>query len=145
MGESLLAPRAIPSHPPMPRPSSGPSATPAKLQRARQLRNAATPAERRLWQAIHNDVLGVRVRRQYVILGWIVDFYIPSAALVIEVDGASHDDRADEDARRTACLAAKGLRVIRFSNEEVEHNLPGVVAAIAAALAAPHGPPTSTP
>jgi len=124
----------------MPSRTTGPApnhTTPSTQQRARQLRNAATPAERRLWQAIRNDVLGVRVRRQYVIRGWIVDFYIHSARLVIEVDGSSHDHRADQDALRTAALEAEGLRVMRFRNEEVERNLPGVVAAIAAVLAAP--------
>lgn len=118
-------------------------ARPAKLGYARQLRNAPTPAERRLWKAIHNDVLGVRVRRQHVIRGWIVDFYIPSAALVIEVDGPYHAERIDEDALRTVTLEAEGLRVIRFTNAEVEHNLPGVLAAIVAALQ--HAPPPLPP
>jgi len=111
---------------------------PVKLQRARTMRSAPTPAEYRLWQAIRRDVLGVRVRRQFVIRGWIVDFYIPSAGLVIEVDGPCHTARADDDALRTETLEAEGLRVLRVSNAAVEHNLDAVVAAIVAAL-----PPTA--
>ncbi len=98
------------------------------------MRAAPTRAEHRLWQALRLDALGVRARRQFVIRGWIVDFYIPSAALVIEVDGESHTHRVALDALRSATLEAEGLRVLRFTNAELIDNLPGVLATIAAAL-----------
>ena len=50
-----------------------------------------TEAEGRLWSALRGKSLGCRVRTQHVILGWIVDFYIASAGIVIEVDGDVHD------------------------------------------------------
>ena len=93
-----------------------------------------TPTERRLWAALRRDALGCRVRPQHVIRGWIVDFYIASARLVIEVDGDVHDLQLDEDERRTAALGAEGLRVIRFRNEEVLDALPWVIARIVDAL-----------
>ena len=101
------------------REGSGWLATREKVQRARELRRAQTPAEERLWWLLRAQRLGVEVRRQHVLLGWIVDFYIPAWRLVIEVDGGVHDTSMDEDAARTEALQAEGVRVLRVSNEEV--------------------------
>lgn len=109
-------------------------ADPRKLDLARSFRRDRTPAEDRLWGALCGKALGVRVRNQHVIRGWIVDFYIPRAGLVIEVDGDIHDLQRDEDHRRSLTLEAEGLRVIRFRNEAVLDDLPQVIARIARAL-----------
>ena len=101
---------------------------------AKQLRRELTAAEDRLWGALCGTSLGCRVRNQHVIRGWIVDFYIASARLVIELDGDVHDVSAQEDAQRTITLEHEGLRVLRFRNEAVLDNLAFVVAAIAAAI-----------
>lgn len=50
--------------------------TKAKLERAKELRREMTPAEKLLWQEIRANKLGVRFRRQQVIQGFIVDFYV---------------------------------------------------------------------
>lgn len=106
-----------------------------KVAAARALRHEMTDAERMLWEALRRNALGCRVRAQHVIRGWIVDFYVPSARLVVEVDGDVHELQADEDARRTEALHAEGLRVIRFRNEDVLGALPRVIARIVDALA----------
>jgi len=74
-----------------------------------------------------------------VLLGWIVDFYLPAAMLVIEVDGDIHDLQVDEDERRTEALRSEGLKVLRVSNDEVHDDLPAVIMLIEAhcALHAP--------
>ena len=90
-----------------------------KLERARELRRSMTPAERALWQALRGKSLGVRVRNQHIIRGWIVDFYIPAARLVIELDGAVHDLQQGDDERRSQALRDEGLTVLRVRNEEV--------------------------
>jgi very-short-patch-repair endonuclease len=113
----------------------GAGAHAAKTAAARAMRRDMTPAEARLWAVLRGDALGCRVRRQHVIRGWIVDFYIPSARLVIEVDGEVHAAQQLDDARRTEALEAEGMRVLRVRNEEVENALPAVVAAIVAAMA----------
>lgn len=95
-------------------------AAPEKVAQARRLRSEMTPTERALWALVRRDALGHRVRRQHVVLGWIVDFFIPSAGLVIEVDGPIHDTQQDEDARRADDLNASGLRVLRVKNDEIE-------------------------
>ncbi len=104
--------------------------TKAKLERAKELRRDMTPAEKLLWQEIRANKLGVRFRRQQVIEGFIVDFYCHQAGLVIEVDGDIHDLQQEEDKRREKVLTELGLRIVRFRNDEVVRNLPGVVGKI---------------
>jgi adenine-specific DNA-methyltransferase len=67
----------------------------------------------------------------------VLDFYCPEARLCVELDGSAHDHRYDYDERRTAYLAQQGIRVIRFTNDQVFTCLEGVVAQILRA-AAPH-------
>ena len=55
--------------------------------RRRDLRRRMTPAEKRLWEVLRNPTtLGFRVRRQYAIGTSVIDFFIPSAGLGIELD-----------------------------------------------------------
>ena len=109
----------------------------AKVQRARELRRAMTPAEARLWAQLRgNQVRGLHFRRQQVLAGFIVDFYCQAAALVVEVDGAIHAAQADYDAARDAILIAQGLHVLRIPNADIARDFPGVVARIAAACGA---------
>jgi very-short-patch-repair endonuclease len=93
-------------------------------------RRDMTPAEKILWQELRSNKLGVHIRRQQVIAGFIIDFYCHKAALVIEVDGDIHDLQQEEDARREMVLSEMGLRIVRFGNEEVVKNLSVVVGKI---------------
>ena len=98
---------------------------------ARQLRRQATPAERCLWDALRKRRVGWRKwRRQHLIAGYIVDFYCTEVRIAIEVDGEVHRGREDEDARRTEHLAAVGVRVVRFTNDDVLYDLERVLEAI---------------
>ena len=119
----------------------GAFATRPKTERARELRRTMTPAERVLWDVLRGRALGLRVRPQHVIRGWIVDFYAFSASLVIEVDGDVHDLQSDEDERRSDALRAEGLAVLRVRNEEVLAHLPRVVARIVDAIHRSSGSP----
>lgn len=103
------------------------------LERARQLRQNATPAEQILWQALRNRQLnGLKFRRQHPIGRFILDFYCAEKRLAVEVDGGQHADpeqRRDDEAR-TAALAAHGITVLRFWNHEVLNHLEAVLQAI---------------
>ncbi|OYY88386.1 MAG: hypothetical protein B7Y45_14650 [Sphingomonas sp. 28-66-16] len=101
--------------------------------RARQMRNNPTEPEKRLWRNLSNGQLGGwKFRRQQVIGWFIADFVCPSAKLIVEVDGDTHD--ADADAARDAVLMRRGYRVLRFTNEDVTRNVEGVKVAILQAL-----------
>ena len=73
---------------------------------ARELRRAMTPAEKKLWQHIRYNQLGVQFRRQHAVGPYIVDFFCAKAKLVVEVDGDVHADeeQAEYDAKRTEWL-----------------------------------------
>jgi very-short-patch-repair endonuclease len=90
-----------------------------------------------LWRWLCQKQLGVRVRRQHVLYPYIVDFYVASRRLVIEIDGAVHDpiDARERDAHRTQQLASLyGVRVLRIDAALVEANVDAALAIIRAAL-----------
>jgi very-short-patch-repair endonuclease len=104
-------------------------------RRSRELRNNATPAERRLWQHIRNRQLsGTRFNRQVPIGPFICDFAARTRKVIIELDGGQHAERIVEDERRTRFLASRGYRVLRFWNNDVLENVEGVLTTIQAAL-----------
>ena len=110
-------------------------------QRARTLRQGATPQERILWQALRLlKERGLHFRRQAPIDCYIVDFVCHGAKLVVELDGSQHAEphQAVHDAQRTMFLQTRGYRVLRFWNPDVRNNRDGVLEAI---LAAASGPP----
>ncbi len=75
-----------------------------------------------------------RRKQQVVLLGFIADFYCPRLNLVIEIDGGIHNDAVQYDQRRTKALESKGLSVIRFTNDEVNDDIEGVVRRIQNAI-----------
>ena len=95
---------------------------------ARLLRQQLTPAEEILWQALRGRKLNqLKFRCQHPVGRFIVDFYCPSAKLVIEVDGDIHNQQQSYDQARTEQMQAFGYRVLRFTNEEVINDLSNVL------------------
>lgn len=94
---------------------------------AKEMRTNPTPAERVLWRALRGDKTGAYFRRQHVLGNFIVDFVSLDRRLVIEVDGDIHDHQQAEDALRTQWLNQTSFHVLRFRNEEVLHQLQGVL------------------
>ena len=94
-------------------------------QRARELRNNATHAETILWGYLKTKPFGIKFRRQHPYSIYILDFYSHSLKLVIEVDGSIHNqpDVKLNDAESQTLLERDGLKVIRFTNPQVEKNL----------------------
>jgi very-short-patch-repair endonuclease len=97
--------------------------------RRRELRSNLTPAEATLWKALKGSkVNDKKFRRQHSIGNYIVDFYCPSARLIIELDGQVHNDpmQAVYDAERDEWLKAMGNTILRFENKLVLNNLQGI-------------------
>ncbi len=86
-----------------------------------------TTAEKKLWNQYLKN-LEFRFLRQRPIDNFIVDFYCAALKLVIEIDGESHftTEAKEYDQARTKILEGYGLKVIRFTNDEVMNNLEGV-------------------
>ncbi len=105
-----------------------------KAARAKELRREMTTAEWLLWEHLRrNQLHGLHFRRQQVIDGFIVDFYCHDKGLVVEVDGAIHRHQERYDAERDRVMCRRGLRVLRFANDEVMTNLGAVLEHIVAA------------
>ena len=106
--------------------------------RAKQLRLTTTRSETLLWRYIKaNRIDNLSFRRQVPFGNYIADFVCFAGAVVIELDGASHDfvERQDADRNRDVFFAEQGFQVLRFTNDQVMSNLEGVVEAIRQAVA----------
>ena len=99
-----------------------------------------TCAEQKVWKELRNRHLkGYKFRRQHPVGQFIVDFYCPGQGLVIEIDGGIHllEEKVEKDANRTAEFDRLGLKVIRFTNDEVQTDIINVMAKIKEALQPP--------
>ena len=87
---------------------------------ARQLRKNMTSEEKKLWYDFLSAVYP-KFQRQKVIGKYIVDFYCAKNKLVIELDGSQHfeDDALNYDKTRTEYINSLGIKVIRFTNREI--------------------------
>ena len=102
---------------------------------AREMRRLPTPAEERLWEHLRGHRFeGFGFRRQHALYWFVADFYCAKARLIIELDGAVHDSRQEQDAWRDTYLRGLGLKVLRFRNEDVMEFLPRVLDRIGAEL-----------
>lgn len=97
------------------------------IRNSQALRKNATEEERKLWYTFLKT-LPARFHRQYVIGDYIVDFYCPSAKLVIELDGTQHylPDGVAYDTTRNAALQAMGLCVVHYSNADINFRFEAV-------------------
>ena len=104
---------------------------------ARELRQSQTDAEQRLWLALRDRRLsGAKFRRQYPCGAYVLDFYCPSKKLAIELDGGQHASTQgrEHDARRADFLAERGIKVLRFWDNDALLHTEAVLQAIWQAL-----------
>ena len=90
------------------------------LENARKLRREMTPQELRLWYRFLRPY-PVKIYKQRIIGPYIVDFYCASARLVLEIDGSQHYEETGKqrDSTRDAYLESLGLKVVRYSNRDI--------------------------
>ena len=101
------------------------------LPRAKELRRDMTPQERKLWYLFLRKY-PVKIYKQRIIESFIVDFYCASAKLVIELDGSQHYEAQGltYDRERDAILSGVGLKVLRFSNAQIDREFSSVCTVI---------------
>ena len=94
--------------------------SPEVTARSRQLRRDSTWPEKIVWGMLRGGRLGgLKFRRQHPVGPFTVDFYCHEIGLVVEVDGASHENRGEHDKKRTGYLEQQRLRVFRVTNTDV--------------------------
>jgi very-short-patch-repair endonuclease len=94
---------------------------------AKVLRKNMTKEERHLWYDFLKS-LPVTVNRQKVIGNYIVDFYIATSKIVIELDGSQHFENSGikNDSKRDAFLNNLGIKVLRYSNLDINQRFENV-------------------
>jgi very-short-patch-repair endonuclease len=106
------------------------NAKPELFKFAQAMRKEPTEGERILWKILRefrSD--GFIFRRQHPIDIFIADFYCHKLKLIVEVDGEIHNDEEakDYDEGRTAELEKHGIRVLRFTNDQVLGNKDDII------------------
>jgi len=114
-----------------------PSIKKRALAVAKDLRNNQTKAEKVIWNYLKDKkIIGYKFLRQhplyYEFWGktkfFIADFYCSKLKLIVEIDGGVHETQSDYDNLRTEILnLQKKIKVIRFANEEILHNIESVL------------------
>jgi very-short-patch-repair endonuclease len=98
---------------------------------SRKLRNNSTFSEVLLWKRLsRKQMKGYTFNRQKPLLNYIVDFYCKPLALVIEIDGSSHDNTFDADLERQKELEKMGLSFLRFEDRDVKNDIDNVLRTI---------------
>jgi len=83
-----------------------------------------TNSERALWHTLRGRTFkGLKFNRQKPLYFYIADFYCAELQLVIEIDGAIHKQQLEYDEERTSELSQFGVTVVRYSNDQILHNL----------------------
>ncbi len=123
----------------MPRKTRG-KTTSKTVHTARQQRREPTPAEQKLWSALRDRRLaGLKFRRQHPFGPYVLDYFCVEHQLEVEADGGIHlaPDQMAHDANRTEYLQQNGIRVLRFTNEEIMNDFYNVLKKIAQTALSP--------
>ncbi|MBT3877981.1 MAG: endonuclease domain-containing protein [Candidatus Scalindua sp.] len=100
------------------------------VKKRQYLRKNMTKAEIILWSKLKGKQLkGLKFRRQHGINNYVVDFYCPESRLAIEIDGGVHyyNSRVTYDKQRQEEIEALGIKVLRYTNNDVVKNLEDVL------------------
>lgn len=98
------------------------------LSKARSLRKAYVLSEVIFWKQVRNGSFHqIDFDRQRIIGSYIVDFYIKSLGVIIEIDGSSHDFKENYDDGREQYLESLNLVVYKISDYRVKHDLLNVM------------------
>ena len=98
---------------------------------AKTLRKNMTAEEKHLWHDFLKH-LPLTVNRQKMIGNYILDFFIAEKRIAIEIDGIQHGEpeHRQKDLQRDAELGQLGIRVLRYSNNDINRSFDNVCADI---------------
>lgn len=107
------------------------------IEFARLRRQMADQWERQMWELLRNrQRCNMKFRREHPLGIYTADFYCVAVKLVVEIDGASHatQEAMSHDADRDQWMQSQGIRILRFSCAQVEHETQFVIDQIDEAL-----------
>ncbi len=112
--------------------------------RARFNRRHPSEAHKRMWALLKDKGVGFTFNREVVMGSSVVDFACKPRWLVVEISGDSEADKRIEELSDRK-LRDVGVRVLRFSQDEILGDLEPVREAIAAELDKPFDKPSRAP
>ena len=114
---------------------------------ARKLRRTMSYPEVLLWQRLRGKFTGLKFRKQHPVGPYVADFCCLDRRLIVEVDGAIHEDahQSPADAERNRFMQDNGFRVFRVAATDVKREMDAVIAAIIAHAEAPLHRPSDGP
>ena len=94
---------------------------------SQNLRKNMTKEERHLWYDFLKYIPQT-IHRQKVIGNYILDFYCSESNIAIELDGSQHGEKAhaEKDHIRDMYLKKQGIKVLRYTNEEIRQDFDNV-------------------
>ena len=101
---------------------------PRLKERAKGLRKAGNFPEVAFWKRVHKGLFWkIDFDRQRIIGNYIVDFYVKTLGLIVEIDGSSHNEKEEYDADIEDYFASLGLKVFRTTDFMVLNDLENVM------------------
>ena len=92
------------------------------------MRKAGVLSEVIFWLQVHKGMFWkIDFDRQRIIGNYIVDFYVKTLGLIIEIDGASHNEKEKYDQKRDDYFISLGLKIYKISDLRVKHDLNNVM------------------
>src|SRR5262245_5136907 len=88
-------------------------------KKVKSLRANPPKSEAALWKLIRGSQLGLKFRRRAVVLGWIPDFWCPSAKLALEIDASTDERKLRRDAIRDATLERHGIHTLHIKAVDI--------------------------
>jgi methylmalonyl-CoA mutase cobalamin-binding domain/chain len=113
--------------------TASPSLYEVLKEKAKEMRNQPTEAEKMLWNVLSDKGIdNYKFRRQHIIGEYIVDFVCLEKRLIIEVDGSIHNglEQIEQDKQRTEWLESQGFKVVRYTNNQVLSDLFNIIVSI---------------
>jgi very-short-patch-repair endonuclease len=99
---------------------------PKKTKNQRRfLRKNMTKWEVRLWNDLKGKkMFGLKIRRQFGVDNFIIDFYCPELKLAIEVDGDVHhfSDKKKADKAKDDYMNELGIKMVRVQNSDFDED-----------------------
>ncbi len=96
---------------------------PSLIKLTREKRKAGILSEVLFWKMVRNRTFHkIDFDRQRIIGNYIVDFYVKALGLVVEIDGTTHEQKEEYDAKRVSFLKNLGLQVFVIQDVDLKKN-----------------------
>ena len=96
---------------------------------AERLLEEMTWSERILWSRLRHKQIGYSFQRQAIVMGFVVDFWCPTARVAIELDGSVHERQEviERDREKDTVFEKCKIDLLRFPNKDVYRGMSAIL------------------